>query len=145
MEAELEQRLNKNQPRQNLEQKYKNEEHTKWEENQLINSGIFKAAIADGNMEENEENRVVLMIHDLKPPFLDGNTQFSTQIETIQVVKDPNSDMALLSKKGSAVVKELRERNERSRVAKKEEKSNERLKQLFDKNEKEGAELKKQG
>ena len=59
------------------------------------------------------------MIHDLKPPFLDGNTQFSTQMETIQVVKDPNSDMALLARKGSAVVKELRDRNERSRVAKK--------------------------
>ena len=59
------------------------------------------------------------MIHDLKPPFLDGNTQFSTQMETIQVVKDPNSDMALLARKGSAVVKQLRDRNERSRVAKK--------------------------
>ena len=59
------------------------------------------------------------MIHDLKPPFLDGNTQFSTQMETIQVVKDPNSDMALLARKGSAVVKELRDRKERSRVAKK--------------------------
>lgn len=45
------------------------------------------------------------MVHDLKPPFLDGQTQFSTNIGTIQVVKDPNSDMALLAKKGSIVVK----------------------------------------
>lgn len=51
------------------------------------------------------------MVHDLKPPFLDGNNQFSTNMDTIQVVKDPNSDMALLAKKGSNVVKELRERN----------------------------------
>jgi pre-mRNA-splicing factor ATP-dependent RNA helicase DHX38/PRP16 len=48
------------------------------------------------------------MVHDFKPPFLDGKTQFSTNMETIQVVKDPNSDMALLAKKGSAVVKDLR-------------------------------------
>ena len=82
------------------------------------------------------------MVHDLKPPFLDGNTVYTTQASQIQVVKDPladmailakkgsavvkdpNSDMALLAKKGSAVVKELRERNERTRIAKKEEKAN---------------------
>lgn len=45
------------------------------------------------------------MVHDLKPPFLDGNTQYSTQMGAIQVVKDQNSDMAILAKKGSAVVK----------------------------------------
>lgn len=46
MEQEIEQRLMKNQPKQSLEQKFRNEEHTKWEENQLINSGIFKMATA---------------------------------------------------------------------------------------------------
>ena len=63
---------------------------------------------ADNDMEEDEENRVILMVHDLKPPFLDGNTKFTSQIGTIQVVKDQNSDMAQLAKKGSIVVKELR-------------------------------------
>lgn len=58
--------------------------------------------------EDEEENRVILMVHDLKPPFLDGRTQYSTQMGAIQVVKDPNSDMAILAKKGSAVVKEFR-------------------------------------
>ena len=66
---------------------------------------MFKASTADYNMEENEENRVVLMVHDFKPPFLDGNTKFSSQMESIQCVKDPNSDMAMLAKKGSVVVK----------------------------------------
>ena len=45
------------------------------------------------------------MVHDLKPPFLDGNTVYTTQTSQIQVVKDPLADMAILSKKGSAVVK----------------------------------------
>jgi hypothetical protein len=31
-------------------------------------------------------------------------------------VKDPNSDMALLAKKGSMVIKELRERKERNKM-----------------------------
>lgn len=48
------------------------------------------------------------MVHDFKPPFLDGNTKFSSQMETITCVKDPNSDMAMLAKKGSAVLKEMR-------------------------------------
>lgn len=50
------------------------------------------------------------MVHDLKPPFLDGRIQYSTQMGAIQVVKDSNSDMAILAKKGSVVVKEFRER-----------------------------------
>ena len=62
------------------------------------------------------------MVHDFKPPFLDGNTKFSSQMETIQCVKDPNSDMAMLAKKGSVVVKEMREKNERKRLQQKEEK-----------------------
>lgn len=73
------------------------------------------------------------MVHDLKPPFLDGKTQYSTIMETIEIVKDPNSDMAILAKKGSAVVKELRERNERTRLQEKEEKESKRLKNMFEK------------
>jgi pre-mRNA-splicing factor ATP-dependent RNA helicase DHX38/PRP16 len=45
------------------------------------------------------------MVHDLKPPFLDGNTVYTTQTSQIQVVKDPLSDMAILAKKGSGVIK----------------------------------------
>jgi pre-mRNA-splicing factor ATP-dependent RNA helicase DHX38/PRP16 len=48
------------------------------------------------------------MVHDLKPPFLDGKTKFTTQLDQITVVKDQNSDMAILAKKGSAVLKALR-------------------------------------
>ena len=48
------------------------------------------------------------MVHDLKPPFLDGNTVYTTQTSKIQVVKDPLSDMANLAKKGSVVVKDYR-------------------------------------
>ena len=77
------------------------------------------------------------MVHDLKPPFLDGNTKFTSQMGAIQVVKDQNSDMAILAKKGSNVIKELRERNERQRIKNKEEKDNERLKNLFSKTEQE--------
>lgn len=55
--------------------------------------------------EDHDQKRVMLMVHDLKPPFLDGNTVYTTQKDQIQVVKDPLSDMAILAKKGSTVVK----------------------------------------
>lgn len=74
--------------------------------------------------EDHEEARVMLMVHDLKPPFLDGNTVYTTQASQIQVVKDPLSDMAILAKKGSQVVKDYRERNERQRIKQKEEADN---------------------
>ena len=60
------------------------------------------------------------MVQDLKPPFLDGNTQYSSYLGSIQVVKDINSDMAILAKKGSEVVKEFRERTERNKIKEKE-------------------------
>ena len=61
--------------------------------------------------EDHDQQRVMLMVHDLKPPFLDGNTVYTTQVSQIQVVKDPLSDMAILAKKGSTIVKEYRQRN----------------------------------
>ena len=48
---------------------------------------------------------MVLLVHDLKPPFLDGTTMFTTQMDNIQVVKNPLSDMAILAKKGSQKIK----------------------------------------
>lgn len=80
----------------------------------------------------------MLMVHDLKPPFLDGNTVYTTQTSQIQVVKDPLADMAILAKKGSAVVKDYRERNERQKTKQKDEADNERLKNLFAKKKAEG-------
>ena len=61
----------------------------------------------------------MLIVHDLKPPFLDGNTVYTTQSSQIQVVKDPLSDMAILSKKGSAAIKDYRERNQVKKIQQK--------------------------
>lgn len=90
----------------------------------MVNSGVFK--LSGGQMEDNdcEENRVMLMVHDLKPPFLDGNTIYTNQIAQIEVVKNTNSDMAILAKKGSVVVKEYRERAEKQKIKNKDEKDN---------------------
>ena len=46
-----------------------------------------------------EDTRVRLMVHNMKPPFLDGRVSFTKQKEAVCVVKDPTSDMATLARK----------------------------------------------
>lgn len=47
---------------------------------------------------------------DTKPPFLDGRVVFTKQAEPIMPIKDPTSDMAIISRKGSALVREIHEK-----------------------------------
>ena len=57
------------------------------------------------------------MVHYLKLTFLDGRTVFTKQLEPINPVRDPTSDMAVFARKGSALVKEKREQAERAKAA----------------------------
>jgi pre-mRNA-splicing factor ATP-dependent RNA helicase DHX38/PRP16 len=91
------------------------QDNDKWEINRMISSGTIKVHNS-GFLEKDEEDRVILMVHNIKPPFLDGSIVFTTQLETIQVVKAPNSDIAVLARKGSAVVRVVREKNEKSKM-----------------------------
>jgi pre-mRNA-splicing factor ATP-dependent RNA helicase DHX38/PRP16 len=78
-------------------------DHDKWEMNRMVTSGAVKysdnsnSAMRDMALRmetEEDEKRVILMVHDVKPPFLDGRIVFTTQTEAIQVVRDPTSDFA---------------------------------------------------
>jgi pre-mRNA-splicing factor ATP-dependent RNA helicase DHX38/PRP16 len=51
-----------------------------------------------------------MLITDTKPPFLDGRVVYTKQAEPIMPIKDPTSDMALISRKGSALVREIHEK-----------------------------------
>lgn len=68
------------------------------------------------HIEEDDDKRVVLMVHDIKPPFLQGRHVSANQGQAIQIVRDPTSDMAIISKKGSVVLQSLRERNDRNKM-----------------------------
>lgn len=71
-----------------------------WEENRMLTSGVAMRAEVQTEFDEEEDNRVRLIVHHTKPPFVDGRVTFSKQLATVSVVKDPTSDMCLLSKKG---------------------------------------------
>ena len=111
-----EEKLVKNQQKKmSLRQMQFNKDNELWETNRLLKSGVVMRTEADEHDDDHEENKVHLLVHDLKPPFLDGRLVFTKQLETIQPVRDPTSDMAVFSRMGSALVKEHRERKEASR------------------------------
>ena len=107
---------NEKREKQTLKQRQKTEEQNKWELNRMMTSGIFRVNNIRFDLEEDDDKRVVLMVHDIRPPFLTGKRVYSGQNQKIQIVKDPNSDMAHISKKGSAILRYMRERNDRGKM-----------------------------
>src|ERR1700733_2086536 len=83
----------------------------------MLTSGVATRKAVDLDFEDESESTVHVMVHDLKPPFLDGRTVYTKQLEPINPVRDPTSDMAVFCKKGSALVKEKREQAERAKAA----------------------------
>ena len=67
-------------------------------------------------MDEDSEKRIMIHVHDIKPPFLDGKVVYTTQLQPVQIVKDPNSDMAILAKKGSETLMLIRERQDKTKM-----------------------------
>ena len=89
-----------------------------WETNRMLTSGVAQRRDYDGDFDDDDEAmRVHLLVHDIKPPFLDGRKIFTKQLEPISAVRDPQSDMAVFSRKGSRVVKEKRQQKERTKQA----------------------------
>lgn len=69
------------------------------------------------DFDDEDTTRVHLLVHDLRPPFLDGRTIFTKQLEPVPAVRDYQSDMAVFSRKGSKAVKEARQQRERQKQA----------------------------
>ena len=89
-----------------------------WEANRMLTSGVAQRKDYEVDFEDDEEaTRVHLLVHDIKPPFLDGRKIFTKQLDPVPAVRDPQSDMAIFSRKGSRVVKEKRQQKERQKQA----------------------------
>jgi pre-mRNA-splicing factor ATP-dependent RNA helicase DHX38/PRP16 len=89
-----------------------------WETNRMLTSGVAQRRdhVADFD-DDNESTRVHILVHDLKPPFLDGKTIFTKQVDPVPAVRDNQSDMAVFSRKGSKVVRDKRQQKERQKQA----------------------------
>jgi pre-mRNA-splicing factor ATP-dependent RNA helicase DHX38/PRP16 len=96
-----------------------NAENELWEDNRLALSGVTgqRRKLDFDTLDDDEETRVHLLVHDLKPPFLDGRLAFTKQLDPINPIKDPTSDLAVFAKKGSLLVMERRAQKEREKVS----------------------------
>ncbi len=83
-----------------------------WEENRLVTSGMGRLGEHNTDFDDEDEAKVVLLVHDTKPPFLDGRITFTKQSDPVVPLRDPTSDMAIVSKRGSALLKEIREQRD---------------------------------
>ncbi|KAI1107888.1 P-loop containing nucleoside triphosphate hydrolase protein [Jackrogersella minutella] len=102
----------------NARQLQRQKDNDAWETNRMLTSGVAqRRGLGDDFNDDDEGTRVHLLVHDLKPPFLDGRTVFTKQLEPVPAVKDYQSDMAVFSRKGSRVVRERRQQRERQRQA----------------------------
>jgi pre-mRNA-splicing factor ATP-dependent RNA helicase DHX38/PRP16 len=84
-----------------------------WEENRLRVAGAMEIAEHSLEIATEQETRVTLLVHQVKPPFLLQNTpgtanaaSFAGLRDTVGVVKDPSSDLARAARLGSTLLKE---------------------------------------
>ncbi|CAM9011237.1 unnamed protein product [Wickerhamomyces anomalus] len=89
-----------------------------WEKNRLQTAGTIQKGDLDLDFEDTEEPTVQLSTHHLTPPFLTGTNVFTTQRDPISPVRDPQSDIAIAAKRGSALVQQRRQQRERKSKAK---------------------------
>ncbi|SCV73120.1 BQ2448_7045 [Microbotryum intermedium] len=96
-----------------------NADNESWEENRLALSGVTgeRRQLDFDSLDDDEETKVHLLVHDLKPPFLDGRLTFTKQLDPINPIRDPTSDLAVFAKKGSLLVVERRQQKEREKAA----------------------------
>ncbi|KAG2772310.1 Pre-mRNA-splicing factor ATP-dependent RNA helicase [Phytophthora cactorum] len=89
-----------------------------WEKNRLLTSGVVASGRVDTDFDDELDSRVQIMVHSTKPPFLDGRVSFTTQVEMVATVKDSTSDMAVCARKGSELLREVREQRDRNKMRK---------------------------
>lgn len=115
-EEQLEQTRKK---RISAQQRQINKDNELWERNRMLTSGVVMSINVNEDFDEEATERVHLLVHHIVPPFLDGRIVFTKQPEPVIPVRDPTSDMALLARKGSALVRVFREQKERRKAQKK--------------------------
>ena len=77
-----------------------------WEADRLAAAGLGGPRGALDDVDDGE--RLILLVHDARPPFLAGKAILSRQAAPVLPLRDPTSDMAVIARSGSALVKAVR-------------------------------------
>ncbi len=124
-------------------------DNEKWESNRMVHSGALhditlSSTIFDPALDEDHlQPTSFLIVQDVVAPFLQTYRNLITQkkleshkiLQPVQPVKDLTSDIAVLARKGSGIVREIRERKERFRLMKSLEGSHSALGRIMGKSE----------
>lgn len=105
--------------RMSAQQRQINKDNELWEKNRMLTSGVVQSLNVNDDFDDENEARVHLLVHNIVPPFLDGRIVFTKQPEPVIPVKDSTSDIAVVARKGSALVRTYREQKERRKAQKK--------------------------
>ena len=91
-------------------------DHDQWEETRMVNSGVVRVREVDLDFETEEESKVILLVHDTRPPFLENEVGLGgKKQDSVLPVKDPTSDMAMIARKGSALLTEVRTKRDENK------------------------------
>lgn len=136
----------------NIREAQYQKDNDRWERNRMMTSGIFQSdasgsgAFDASRDEDHQQDQSFLLVQEKTAPFLEeykslmsGATKLAGKnliVEPVQPVKDPTSDIAKLSRKGSELVKERREKRERARLMRTLEGAGTTLGRLMGKEEK---------
>ena len=96
--------------------KIRSAEQEAWEMSRLGAVGMRPAGDRELGAVTAGDDKIILAVRNTLPPFLDGRTLYTQQQDAVSVVKDPTSDIAVLAKEGSAIVKRVKQEQDRSKM-----------------------------
>ena len=92
-------------------------EVNKWELNRMITSGVVENSKSNFELYEDEDieesNKLLIQLNNAQPKFLSGYTIFAKQNKINEIVKDPASELAKMAKRGSNILRYIREKKEK--------------------------------
>jgi hypothetical protein len=116
---EKQQKEGQKNPRQNARQSALNHDQQAWEENRLLSAGAAVQGTVDLDHVTEQDTSVTLLVHQVKPPFLDGRVSFSTIREAVPTVRDASSDFAKMAREGSVTLRALRANKDKNAMRQK--------------------------
>jgi pre-mRNA-splicing factor ATP-dependent RNA helicase DHX38/PRP16 len=122
-EQEMEKQRNQNTGRTTIRDARRSalqDDQEAWEQSRLLSSGAGIRGDIDLDIKSEEDTRVTLLVHQVKPPFLGkGASAFSRIKHAVPTVKDNTSDFAKMARNGSNTLRSLREKKEKNAMRQK--------------------------
>ncbi|GMM32729.1 DEAH-box RNA helicase [Saccharomycopsis crataegensis] len=105
--------------RMSSEKKSRSEANDLWENNRMLNSGAMKRKLIDLDFNSDlRDSYSEILVHYNTPDFLaNEEIQLNAKKGPVSPFRDPESDMAVFSRKGSALVKERMQSKEKKKQA----------------------------